>query len=193
MQLVGTKPPATVTSRARRRADASYRNFRLVVGQRGTTFAGVAYAGKIATFHAEAASLDAVESDLQKQIDADLSVRIEAAAENGWTKEDYLLAMFLISPILSPVQTHVISRIAETAGEPVTLEQLRWPSMFSEDAVQRGLTRLSKMLSHALYGAQENRPAEDGVANFVEGDENQPWTFRPNFVAAAVAFTEAVH
>lgn len=193
MQLVGTKPPATVTSRARRRADASYRNFRLVVGQRGTTFAGVAYAGKIATFHAEAASLDAVESGLQNQIDGDLNARIAAATENGWTKEDYLLALFLISSSLSPVQTHVISRIAETAGDPLTLEQLRWPSVFSEDAVQRGLTRLSKMLSHAMHGAQEKRPVEDGLENFVEGDAIQPWTFRPNVVAAADEFTEAVH
>lgn len=193
MQSLGSKPPARVTSNARRRADSSYRNFRIVAGQRGTTFAGVAYAGKIATFHAEAASLDAVEGDLQKQIDDDLSSRIQSATDNGWTKDDYLLAMFLISPILSPVQTHVISRIAETAGKPLTLEQLRWPSIFSDDAVQRSLTRLSKMLSHALYGAQENRPIEDGLENFVEGDASQPWTFLPNVVAAANEFAEAVH
>jgi hypothetical protein len=193
MQALEISPTGREIRMARLRAGASYRNFQIAFERRGTIYVGTAYAGKIASFHAAADTLDAVESDLRKQIDADLRDRINAAISNGWTEDDYLLAMFLVSPILSPVQTHLIKRLAETAGKPVTLEQLRWPSIFSSDAVERSLVRLSKMLTHALYGAQENAPIEDGLKNMVDGDVSQPWLFHANLVAAAGTFTEMIH
>lgn len=194
MQSVQTRPSNRKTRTARRRADAHYRNFRIVMGERGDHFAGVAYAGKIPVFDADAETLDGVDDALRNKIDADLNERRAKAASSYWICEDYVLALYLISPIMTPVQTHILRRVAEADGGPLDLEQLRWPSAFVDDAVTRGLSRLARMVSHALDGSAASGSAgpQSALATLIDGDDMPPWRFRRAFVAAAREFAEAV-
>lgn len=194
MHLVQSKPPGQRPGGAARRSDHTHRGFRILAGGRGDCFTGAAYAGKIAVFEAEAADLDDVARALRDTIDRDLAERQRKARARGWSSEDYRLALFLISPVLNPIQTHIIRRIGEAEGETLSLEQLCWPSGFSANAVLRALSRLAKMVGHALDGAAgegaETEPLT-AIAILAEGNGGPPWTFKTSFAAAARAFREA--
>ena len=192
MQAIETPLPTKITRRARRIADESYRSFRLVLGYQGEQSVGVAYAGKIPVFHAEAATSDDVAADLRSQIDTDLQARLERGP-HGWTVEDYSLALHLCAQRLSPVQSHILKRVAHVGDEPVHLEALIWPSSFPPDAVQRALVRTMKMISQAIdpHAGKSNAGGKQAFEVIAGGDENGPWAFiQPLRQAAAVFIGE---
>jgi hypothetical protein len=195
MGPVQSETLGAVADNARRRAATSHRGFRMFAEQRGERFAGMAYAGKMPIFDAEGANLDDVARALREMIDRDLARRQASAGSKGWSSDDYVLALFRISAVLNPIQTHIIRRIGKVAGEPLTPEELRWPSGFADDAILGSLSRLAMMVSHALDDdmdiADASVPAK-AIASLVEGNGLPPWTFRASFTGAARAFSEAI-
>lgn len=178
MQAIETPPRTKITRRARRIGDENYRSFRLVTGHREEKSVGVAYAGKIPVFHAEAETSSAVAADLRSQIDTDLQSR-QARGPCGWTAEDYSLALHLGALRLSPVQSHILKRIGESGEDPVDLEALIWPSSFSQDAVHRALLRTIKMLIQAIDpdAAKSNAAGRQAFETISGGGEDGPWVF----------------
>lgn len=182
--------PRRLSRHARRTADQSYENFRLVIGNKGERSAGIAYAGKVPAFHAEAATTQDVADQLRSQIDEDLDRR-RAKGAPSWQADDFALALELISHRLSPIQTHVLSRIAEAGRKPMDIASMVWPSGFAPDAVRRAFNRTVKMVFQALdpESTKGSKAGEAFDAHVRSTEDGGPWTFSDAFREAAARFS----
>lgn len=191
MHAIKTSPPRKLIRQTRRTADLSHNHFRLVVGQKGEASAGIAYAGKTPVFHAEGGSPDEVSDHLKAQIDADLAERRQRQPSD-WSTADFALALHLVSAKMNPLQTHALQRIGQLDGDAISLDELVWPSSFSNDAMQRAFSRLLKMIVQALdpKTGKSSEAAREAIVQFAGDAGDGPWRFTQAFRGAAREFVE---
>lgn len=189
LAAVGSRPRSI--GRVRRSSDEIYRQYRLVAGEQGHSFAAVAYAGKVAAFQTAGDSLDAALDALRAAIDADLAERTARRGDGELTSPDLERALDLLGIRKTPVQQHILERILASNQHPTTGQDLRLRSDFFEDALIRGLARLARTIADALQIDLSKGPASSAAAiNLIVeamGQEFNPasdWHFRPEFMIA---------
>lgn len=187
-----------VAGKVNRKLDESYRNYRLIAGQKGERFAAVAYAGKKPACSTAANELDEALDTLKLSIDRDFQNRAARIVDSGPTSEDFELALNLASARHTAAQRHVIARIAIEGAKPVSLQQLQRNSELSDDAVLRALARTAKMVADVLQIPVASGPARAEAAFDVIALQFDPslraegrWLFRPDFVSAAARHIES--
>ncbi|GAA0447798.1 hypothetical protein [Sphingomonas molluscorum] len=183
--------PRKIAGTPLRRADESYRHFRLVAAQTGIDHIAIAYAGKTPIFQLCAPDVDTALDDLRGRIDQDLARRAETRAGALPDSHDLQLALQLMDAHLTAASQHIISRVFD-ADWPAGPTDILLRSTFGEDALLRGLVRLARQMAEVIAVPLPKGPnnANAALALLIE-DVPEPfaldgeWHFRKEFMVAA--------
>jgi hypothetical protein len=183
--------PRKLAGTPMRRADETYRHFRLVAAQTGIDHIAIAYAGKSAMFQLCAPDLDTAMVNLRDAIDRDLDRREEARAGEKPDIHDLQLALELIDAHMTPASSHIIARVV-AASWPAGPSDILLRCTFAEDALLRGLVRLARQIADALGIKLPKHPQNAVAALALIIDDvpepfglKGPWHFRKDFMVAA--------
>ncbi len=176
----------------RRSTDETYRHYRLVAGQRGGGFSSVAYAGKISIFSGSGCDLEGALDDLKGQIDRDFDTRALRREGELPSREDLELALTLASTKITPSLQHLLEALRH--GPEVLPQLVQRRSGVDEETLMRDLVRMARSVADILGFTLPKGTGNAAAALNLIGERiaisreaNQPWVFRPGFVAAAEA------
>lgn len=179
----------------RRSKDETYRNYRLMAGQRGDGFSSVAYAGKTRVFSGSGSDLDGALDDVKTQIDKDFASRKARLDSGGLSPEDFELALALCARKITATLEQFLPMLH--GGPSLPLSQAERRASVDRETLRAELLRLARAIANVLNlaGPKSSDNTFSALNLMVEtisarGSTDETWTFRPSFVKAVLRHLE---